>query len=175
MTCQHDDAGDGGATLRESGWSLCGKNVSGWWWMPAAEAAKMLGEPDPWSVDQDLAFLELGFDSQMAVTLCKRLAAVTGPRLPETVGWDYGRYRLFQYLEAELAGGHGRLKSAGPVNSGATGLGTEEQLNKVEELVAVIDGEKAAGGRSFARPAGAPSPAARRASVGKLIQAAFDS
>ncbi len=26
-------------------------------------------------------------------------------------------------FEAELAGGHGRLKSAGPVNSGATGLG----------------------------------------------------
>ncbi len=40
--------------LFASGWSLCGKNVSGWWWMLHAEAAKMLGEPDP-VIDQDLA------------------------------------------------------------------------------------------------------------------------
>lgn len=92
----------------------------------------------------------------MTVTLCKRLAAVTGLRLPETVGWDYGSISgLAQYLEAELAGGHGRLKSAGPVNSGATGLwAIEEQLNKVEELVAVIADGEAAGGRPFACPAG---------------------
>ena len=55
-----------------------------------AEAARMLGEPDPRSVNRDLAFSELGFDSQMTVELCNRLAAVTGLRLPETVGWDYG-------------------------------------------------------------------------------------
>lgn len=138
-----------------------------------AEAAKMLGEPDPWSVDQDLAFSELGFDSQMTVTLCKRLAAVTGLRLPETVGWDYGSISgLAQYLEAELAGGHGRLKSAGPVNSGATGLwAIEEQLNKVEELVAVIaDGEKQRVADRLRALLG--TIAGSEAGLGKLIQAA---
>lgn len=134
---------DGGATLRERLVALRQERQRLVVDAVCAEAAKMLGEPDPWSVDQDLAFSELGFDSQMTVTLCKRLAAVTGLRLPETVGWDYGSISgLAQYLEAELAGGHGRLKSAGPVNSGATGLwAIEEQLNKVEELVAVSEDE----------------------------------
>ncbi len=70
-----------------------------------AETAKMLGQPDPQSVNRDLAFSELGFDSQMTVELRNRLAAVTGLRLPETVGWDHGSVsRLAQYLEAELSG-----------------------------------------------------------------------
>ncbi|CCK61056.1 p-hydroxybenzoic acid--AMP ligase FadD22 [Mycobacterium canetti] len=164
---------DGGATLRERLVALRQERQRLVVEAVCAEAAKMLGEPDPWSVDQDLAFSELGFDSQMTVTLCKRLAAVTGLRLPETVGWDYGSISgLAQYLEAELAGGHGRLKSAGPVNSGVTGLwAIEEQLNKVEELVAVIaDGEKQRVADRLRALLGAI--AGSEAGLGKLIQAA---
>ncbi len=74
------------------------------------ETAKMLGQPDPQSVDRDLAFSELGFDSQMTLELRNRLAALTGLRLPDTVGWDYGSpSRLAQYLEAELSGRHRRV------------------------------------------------------------------
>ncbi len=70
-----------------------------------AAAAKILGEPGPQSVNPDLTFAELGFDSQMTVELRNRLAAVTGLRLRDTVGWDYGSVTgLAQYLEAELSG-----------------------------------------------------------------------
>lgn len=106
-----------------------------------AEAAKMLGEPDPRSVNRDLAFLELGFDSQMTVELCNRLSAATGLRLPETVGWDYGSISgLAQYLEAELSGVDRRAASPLPANIGAKSISLiEEGLRKVEELVVVID------------------------------------
>ncbi len=114
-----------------------------------AAAARMLGEPDPRSIDRDLAFSELGFDSQMTVELCNRLAAITGLRLPETVGWDYGSVSgLAQYLEAELAGVDRRAAGVGtmplPPNGGAAGLSAiEEECKKVEELVGLIgDGEK---------------------------------
>src|SRR3984893_18286228 len=70
-----------------------------------AAAAKILGQPGPESVDRDLTFAELGFRSEMTVELRNRLAAVTGLRLPDTVGWDYGSVtRLAHYLEAELSG-----------------------------------------------------------------------
>jgi 4-hydroxyphenylalkanoate synthase len=69
-----------------------------------AEVGKILGQPGPESVNRDLAFSELGFDSQMTVELRNRLAAVTGLRLPDTVGWDYGSVSgLAQYLDAELS------------------------------------------------------------------------
>ena len=71
----------------------------------SAEAAKILGETGPQSVNPDLTFAELGFDSQMTVELRNRLAAVTGLRLRDTVGWDYGSVTgLAQHLEAELSG-----------------------------------------------------------------------
>ena len=74
-----------------------------------AEVAKMLGQPGPQSVNRDLAFSELGFDSQMTVELRNRLAAVTGLRLPDTIGWDYGSVsQLARYVEAELSKGTSR-------------------------------------------------------------------
>jgi 4-hydroxybenzoate adenylyltransferase len=109
----------------------------------SAEAAKMLGESDPRSVNRDLAFSELGFDSQMTVELCKRLATATGLRLPETVGWDYGSIAgLAQYLEAELSGSD--RTSTLPANIGATGHSPlDEELTKLEGLVGAIpDNEK---------------------------------
>src|ERR1700731_775968 len=53
----------------------------------SAEAAKILGGNGPQSVNPDLTFAELGFDSQMTVALRNRLAAVTGLRLRDTAGW----------------------------------------------------------------------------------------
>jgi 4-hydroxyphenylalkanoate synthase len=71
----------------------------------SAEAANILGETGPQSVNPDLTFAELGFDSQMTVELRNRLAAVTGLRLRDTVGWDYGSVTgLAQHLDAELSG-----------------------------------------------------------------------
>ena len=71
----------------------------------SAEAAKILGAPGSRSLNPDLTFAELGFDSQMTVELRNRLAAVTGLRLRDTVGWDYGSITgLARYLEAELSG-----------------------------------------------------------------------
>jgi 4-hydroxybenzoate adenylyltransferase len=110
-----------------------------------AEAARMLGESDPRSINRDLAFSELGFDSQMTVDLCNRLAAITGLRLPETVGWDYGSVSgLARYLEAELSGVGTPLPAPLPANIREEGLAAiEEELKKVEELVGAIgDGEK---------------------------------
>jgi acyl transferase domain-containing protein/acyl-coenzyme A synthetase/AMP-(fatty) acid ligase/NADPH:quinone reductase-like Zn-dependent oxidoreductase/acyl carrier protein len=79
------------------------------------ETAKLLGQPDPQSVDRDLAFSELGFDSQMTLELRNRLATVTGLRLPDTVGWDYGSpSRLARYVEAELSGWDGRVAPPPP-------------------------------------------------------------
>ncbi len=70
-----------------------------------AETAKILGLPGPELVDRELAFSDLGFDSQMTLELRNRLAALTGLQLPHTVGWDYGSVpNLAQYLESQLSG-----------------------------------------------------------------------
>jgi 4-hydroxyphenylalkanoate synthase len=81
----------------------------------SAEVAKILGQPGPESVDRDLTFAELGFDSEMTVELRNRLAAVAGLRLPDTIGWDYGSVtRLAHYLEAELSGSDRRVAPPPP-------------------------------------------------------------
>ena len=84
----------------------------------SAEAAKILGRPGPRSVNPDLTFAELGFDSQMTVALRNRLAAGTGLRLPDTLGWDYGSVTgLAQYLEAELSGSARQVALPSPVKA----------------------------------------------------------
>ena len=71
----------------------------------SAEAANILGERGPRSLNPDLTFAELGFDSQMTVELRNRMAAVTGLQLRDTVGWDYGSMTgLARYLESEISG-----------------------------------------------------------------------
>ena len=103
----------------------------------SAEAAKMLGESDARWVNRDLAFSELGFDSTMTVELCNRLAAATGLRLPQTVGWDYNSVSaLAQYLDAELSGGDRRAVSV--LGSGKDFSALEDELKKVEGMVAAI-------------------------------------
>ncbi|WP_410506136.1 SDR family NAD(P)-dependent oxidoreductase [Mycolicibacterium mucogenicum] len=72
-----------------------------------AEVAKMLGLADPQSLNRDLAFSELGFDSKMTVELRNRLTAVTGLHLSDTVGWDYGSVaQLARHVEAQLSSGN---------------------------------------------------------------------
>ncbi len=104
------------------------------------EAAKILVEPDPRSINRDLAFSELGFDSQMTVELSSRLAALTGLRLPETIGWDCGSISaLARYVETALAGSESRGVLAAAATSGTDGVAAvEKELNKVEEMVAAI-------------------------------------
>ncbi|MDA2893850.1 p-hydroxybenzoic acid--AMP ligase FadD22 [Mycolicibacterium sp. BiH015] len=104
------------------------------------EAAKILVEPDPRSIDRDVAFSELGFDSQMTVELSSRLAALTGLRLPETIGWDCGSISaLARYVETALSGSHNRAALSVAATSGTDGVAeVEEELNKVEEMVAAI-------------------------------------
>ena len=84
----------------------------------SAEAAKILGRSGPQSINPDLTFAELGFDSQMTVALRNRLAAGTGLRLPDTLGWDYGSVTgLAQYLEAELSGSAKQVALPSPANA----------------------------------------------------------
>lgn len=104
------------------------------------EAAKMLAEPDPRSINRDLAFSELGFDSQMTVELSNRLAVLTGLRLPETIGWDCGSISgLAQYVEAALSGSDRRLEASAQPHTAADGLAAiDDELKKVEALVSTI-------------------------------------
>ena len=104
------------------------------------EAAKMLAEPDPRSINRDLAFSALGFDSQMTVELSNRLAVLTGLRLPETIGWDCGSISgLAQYVEAALPGSDRRLEPSAQAYIGVDGLAAiDEELKKVEALVSTI-------------------------------------
>uniref|UniRef100_A0A8H2PHT5 KR domain-containing protein n=1 Tax=Mycolicibacterium mucogenicum DSM 44124 TaxID=1226753 RepID=A0A8H2PHT5_MYCMU len=78
-----------------------------------AEVAKMLGLTDPQSLNRELAFSELGFDSKMTVELRNRLTAVTGLQLSDTVGWDYGSIgQLARHVEAQLSSGSGPAAAA---------------------------------------------------------------
>ncbi|HYY00182.1 MAG TPA: beta-ketoacyl synthase N-terminal-like domain-containing protein, partial [Mycobacterium sp.] len=80
-----------------------------------SEIAKLLGQAGPQSVNRDLALSDLGFDSQMTVELRNRLTAITGLRLPDTVGWDYGSVSgLAQYLETQLSGRNRQQTSPSP-------------------------------------------------------------
>lgn len=77
-----------------------------------AEVARMLGLRNPESLNRDLAFSELGFDSQMTVELRNRLVAVTGLPLSDTVGWDYGSItQLARHIEAQLSKGNSPIVS----------------------------------------------------------------
>ncbi|MGA8327923.1 MAG: beta-ketoacyl synthase N-terminal-like domain-containing protein, partial [Mycobacterium sp.] len=84
----------------------------------SAEAANILGAQGARSLNPDLTFAELGFDSQMTVELRNRMAAVTGLQLRDTVGWDYGSITgLARYLEAELSGSASQVQLASSAQS----------------------------------------------------------
>jgi acyl carrier protein len=53
------------------------------------EVARLLGHDTPRTVDPDLSFKALGFDSAKAVELRNRLSSLSGLRLPATVVFDH--------------------------------------------------------------------------------------
>ncbi|WP_053165252.1 type I polyketide synthase [Streptomyces noursei] len=65
--------------------------------------AGLLGHPDPTAVDAERGFLELGFDSLVAVSLRNQLGEVLGLRLPSSVVFDTETpVKLARWLQQEL-------------------------------------------------------------------------
>nr|ADX66472.1 ScnS1 [Streptomyces chattanoogensis] len=68
------------------------------------QIAGVLGHTGATEIDQDRAFLDLGFDSLTAVELRNRLSALTGIRLPATLLFDYPTpAELVDHLHARIA------------------------------------------------------------------------
>ncbi|MFH8349893.1 SDR family NAD(P)-dependent oxidoreductase [Streptomyces sp. NPDC018045] len=68
------------------------------------QVAAVLGHTGTTEIDQDRAFLDLGFDSLTAVELRNRLSAHTGIRLPATLLFDYPTpAELVDHLHARIA------------------------------------------------------------------------
>ncbi|MFC5174996.1 type I polyketide synthase, partial [Streptomyces mutomycini] len=84
------------------------------------EAARVLGHESPDAVKPRRGFVELGFDSLMAVEVRNRLASHTGLRLPTTLLFDFtSSAALAEHLRSEIARD---MSAAAPVASAITEL-----------------------------------------------------
>jgi polyketide synthase 7 len=71
-----------------------------------SHAARVLGLEDTRTVDPELPFKDLGFDSLLAVDLRDKLSAASGVRLPATMIYDYPTpAALSAYLKSKVRGG----------------------------------------------------------------------
>ncbi|MFJ8747567.1 SDR family NAD(P)-dependent oxidoreductase [Embleya sp. NPDC127516] len=103
-----------------------------------AEAAAVLGHPTPDTIDASRGFLDLGFDSLIAVEFRNRLGGATGLRLPTTLVFDHPTiHALSGYLRSRLAP---TSQSAGPADS---------LLAELDRLNAVFASLTATGGTGF--------------------------
>jgi len=71
-----------------------------------SHAARVLGLEDSRTVDPELPFKDLGFDSLLAVDLRDQLSSVSGVRLPATMIYDYPTpAALSAYIRSKVRGG----------------------------------------------------------------------
>ncbi len=83
-----------------------------------AEAASVvLGHPSAEAIAPERSFKELGFDSLAAVSLCERLAAITGLQLPATAVFDYPTPAALAQRLGELEEGVGDARPERPRGS----------------------------------------------------------
>jgi NAD(P)-dependent dehydrogenase (short-subunit alcohol dehydrogenase family) len=97
------------------------------------EAAIVLGHGGPDMVQPQRGFLDLGFDSLLAVELSKRLAGVTGLRLPSTLIFDFPTAaKLAEHLRAEL------IRAQLIVDDVAGSASVLAEISKLEGLLSAL-------------------------------------
>ncbi|WP_234433509.1 acyl carrier protein, partial [Streptomyces sp. NRRL WC-3549] len=117
------------------------------------EAARVLGHESSDAVKPRRGFVELGFDSLMAVEVRNRLASLTGLRLPTTLLFDFtSSAALAEHLCSELAQD---MSAAAPVVSAitelermlsgvpATGVDREDITERLQGLLTAWGGSQA--------------------------------
>ncbi|MFI5980678.1 SDR family NAD(P)-dependent oxidoreductase [Streptomyces sp. NPDC051555] len=102
------------------------------------DAAAILGHPTTSTVEPDRGFMELGFDSLMAVEFRNRLNAATGLRLPVTLIFDYPTpAALATYLRTEI-----ELDEEGSGNAGRAAASIAAELDRMEGMLEALAGDE---------------------------------
>ncbi|MCM3923119.1 phosphopantetheine-binding protein, partial [Frankia sp. AiPs1] len=100
-----------------------------------AEAGAVLGHAGPLELDEELAFLQVGFDSLLGVELRSRLAAATGLELPATLIYDHPTPAALVAHLLERLGGTDDEQPSGGVLASLRAL--EEALGRAPDDEAV--------------------------------------